>query len=104
MAQAEKNFLKGAKVSNTDLAGVADSQQILPRSRDVQLYSHAYVNTRETWTHGKQPNAFEMGQRLNSHFEKWQWFNAPLTIQYTRQSTVLHGEDLWNLLRFVETF
>jgi len=26
-----------------------------------QFYSHAYINTRETWTHGKQPKAFFAG-------------------------------------------
>jgi len=31
-----------------------------------QFYSHAYVNTRNTWTHGKEPNAFLMGGDLNA--------------------------------------
>jgi len=25
-----------------------------------QFYSHAYIYTRETWTHGNQPNAFQV--------------------------------------------
>jgi len=31
-----------------------------------QFYSHAYVDTRETWTHGDQPKAFLMGGELNA--------------------------------------
>jgi len=31
-----------------------------------QFYSHAYVNKRETWTHGNQPKAFQMGGDLNA--------------------------------------
>jgi len=31
-----------------------------------QFYSHAYVNTRETWTHGIQPNAFYVRGDLNA--------------------------------------
>jgi len=35
------------------------------------LYSHAHVSTRrETWTLGNQPNTFQMGQRVDSHFVK----------------------------------
>ena len=31
-----------------------------------QFYSHAYVNTWETWTRRNQPNAFKMGSDLNT--------------------------------------
>jgi len=31
-----------------------------------QFYSHAYVDTRKTWTHGNQPNALKMGGDLNA--------------------------------------
>ena len=36
-----------------------------------QFYSHACINTRETWTHGNQPNTFLMGLCVNNEFVKF---------------------------------
>jgi len=42
---------------NEDKNQIKQSIDITETLLFCQFYSHAYVNTRETWTHENQPNA-----------------------------------------------